>query len=80
MGVGPDHAVGSSERHFDPTKSETLKAIQAGEDDHFGRTFSEKIAEAEAPHIPPTEVVTSFHFSKNLIDLCVLYRLQRSAR
>uniref|UniRef100_A0A0N5A9N4 ZM domain-containing protein n=1 Tax=Syphacia muris TaxID=451379 RepID=A0A0N5A9N4_9BILA len=50
-GAGPDVPLGVGDKHFDPEKSETLKAIRAGEDDSFGKTFYEKIAQAEAPKV-----------------------------
>lgn len=51
IGAGPDIPLGTGDKHFDPEKSETLKAIRAGEDDSFGKTFFEKIAQAEAPKV-----------------------------
>uniref|UniRef100_A0A914CDR7 Zasp-like motif domain-containing protein n=1 Tax=Acrobeloides nanus TaxID=290746 RepID=A0A914CDR7_9BILA len=48
--------LGGSNKHFDPSKSATLKAIQELEKgDTFGQNFFEKIAEAEAPKVPPTK-------------------------
>ncbi|VDK52253.1 unnamed protein product, partial [Gongylonema pulchrum] len=55
VGTGPGFILGASDRHFDPEKSETLKAIKAGEADDFGRNFNRKIVEAEAPHVPPPQ-------------------------
>ncbi|KAM3725300.1 DNA ligase [Dirofilaria immitis] len=55
VGAGPDHALGARDRHFNPEISETLKAIQAGENDTFGQHFNELIAQAEIPHIPPPQ-------------------------
>ncbi|EFO12590.1 hypothetical protein LOAG_15943 [Loa loa] len=56
IGAGPDHALGASDRHFNPETSETLKVIRAGENDTFGQHFNELIAQAEIPHIPPPQV------------------------
>lgn len=56
VGAGPNYALGASDRHFDPEKSEALKAIKAGEADEFGHTFNKKIVEAETPHVPPPQV------------------------
>ncbi|VDM96568.1 unnamed protein product [Thelazia callipaeda] len=55
VGTGPDHALGASDRYFDPSKSETLKAIIANNEDNFGQHFKEQIMEAEIPHVPPPE-------------------------
>ncbi|VBB34518.1 unnamed protein product [Acanthocheilonema viteae] len=55
VGAGPDHALGASDRHFNPEISETLKVIRAGENDTFGQHFNEMIAQAEIPHIPPPQ-------------------------
>ncbi|KHN78143.1 hypothetical protein Tcan_15888 [Toxocara canis] len=53
FGSGPECPIGSSERHFDPQKSETLRAINEGDKTEFGKNFFEKVAQAEAPNIPP---------------------------
>ncbi|KAK6111388.1 hypothetical protein QQG55_43445 [Brugia pahangi] len=55
VGAGPDHALGANDRHFNPEVSETLKVIRAGENDTFGQHFNELIAQAEIPHIPPSQ-------------------------
>ncbi|CAG9540364.1 unnamed protein product [Cercopithifilaria johnstoni] len=55
VGAGPDHALGASDRHFNPEISETLKVIRAGENDTFGQHFNELITQAETPHIPPPQ-------------------------
>ncbi|TMS39168.1 hypothetical protein L596_005737 [Steinernema carpocapsae] len=45
--------IGSSEKHFDPEKSATLRAIQEQDmEDQFGKNFFEKVAVAEAPKVP----------------------------
>lgn len=59
IGSGPDHALGASDRHFNPEISETLKAIKAGDNDTFGQHFNELIAQAEIPHIPPPQVLAN---------------------
>uniref|UniRef100_A0A8R1DS01 ZM domain-containing protein n=1 Tax=Caenorhabditis japonica TaxID=281687 RepID=A0A8R1DS01_CAEJA len=42
----------AQEKHFDPTKSATLKYLKEGERDTFGENFFEKVAQAEAPRVP----------------------------
>uniref|UniRef100_A0A915BLH6 ZM domain-containing protein n=1 Tax=Parascaris univalens TaxID=6257 RepID=A0A915BLH6_PARUN len=54
FGSGPECPLGTSDKHFDPEKSETLRAIHEGDNTEFGKNFFEKVAQAEAPHIPPT--------------------------
>uniref|UniRef100_A0AC34Q2M9 Zasp-like motif domain-containing protein n=1 Tax=Panagrolaimus sp. JU765 TaxID=591449 RepID=A0AC34Q2M9_9BILA len=45
--------LGGGDRHFDPLRSETLKAIREQErGDEFGKNFFEKVAQAEAPNVP----------------------------
>lgn len=56
IGEGPDQELGASDRHFNPEISETLKIIRAGENDTFGQHFSELIAKAETPNVPPPQV------------------------
>lgn len=82
LGAGPEVPIGSTDRHFDPEKSETLKAINAGEDDSFGKTFFEKIAQAEAPRIPIEQVMflllhqnctTNFWRLKKLLNKKYIY-------
>uniref|UniRef100_A0A8R1TTA2 ZM domain-containing protein n=1 Tax=Onchocerca volvulus TaxID=6282 RepID=A0A8R1TTA2_ONCVO len=65
IGAGPDHALGASDRHFNPEMSETLKAIRAGENDTFGQHFNEMIAQAEIPHIPPAQEPYWAHTARN---------------
>ena len=49
--------LGSGEKQFDPSKSETLKAIlEQDKQDQFGKNFFEKVAEAEAPNVPQQRV------------------------
>lgn len=51
--------LGGGERHFDPTKSKTLKAIQEQEnqrDEFLGYDFFDKVANAEAPRVPQSQV------------------------
>ncbi|RCN34739.1 hypothetical protein ANCCAN_19405 [Ancylostoma caninum] len=46
----------SGDKHFDPSKSATLKFIKEGDEGHFGEHFFEQIASAEAPkHIEHQE-------------------------
>ncbi|CAD6191863.1 unnamed protein product [Caenorhabditis auriculariae] len=41
------------DKHFDPSKSATLKYLREAErDDGFGDNFFEKVAQAEAPNVP----------------------------
>ena len=50
--------LGSGEKQFDPSKSETLKAIiEQEKQDDFGKNFFEKVAEAETPNVPPQKVI-----------------------
>ncbi|KAK0399769.1 hypothetical protein QR680_003207 [Steinernema hermaphroditum] len=53
IGAGSVPNIGSSDKHFDPEKSATLRAIQEQEqEDEFGKNFFEKVAAAEAPKVP----------------------------
>ncbi|KAK6752792.1 hypothetical protein RB195_003912 [Necator americanus] len=46
----------SGDKHFDPSKSATLKFIKEGDEGHFGEHFFEQIASVEAPkQIPHQE-------------------------
>uniref|UniRef100_A0A0M3K221 ZM domain-containing protein n=1 Tax=Anisakis simplex TaxID=6269 RepID=A0A0M3K221_ANISI len=54
LGAGPDAPIGANDKHFDPKQSETLRLINEGDNSEFGRNFFEKVAQAEAPHIPPS--------------------------
>ncbi|CDK13543.1 Zasp-like motif domain-containing protein [Caenorhabditis elegans] len=42
----------AQEKHFDPSKSATLKYLKEGERENFGENFFEKVAQAEAPRVP----------------------------
>uniref|UniRef100_A0A1I8AGI3 ZM domain-containing protein n=1 Tax=Steinernema glaseri TaxID=37863 RepID=A0A1I8AGI3_9BILA len=53
IGNGSVPNIGSSDKHFDPEKSATLRAIQEQDrEDEFGKNFFEKVAAAEAPKVP----------------------------
>ncbi|UMM27800.1 hypothetical protein L5515_010931 [Caenorhabditis briggsae] len=42
----------AQDKHFDPSKSATLKYLKEGERENFGENFFEKVAQAEAPRVP----------------------------
>ncbi|PAV69682.1 hypothetical protein WR25_05187 [Diploscapter pachys] len=52
IGEAPVPLPAGGNKHFDPSKSATLKYIQEGDKNSFGDRFFEKVAEAEASRVP----------------------------